>query len=122
MHSVRIIVVDDDDAIRSIVVAVTQEAVPAAEVLSFSSSLQVLQEISTGSVDLLITNCHMPDMDGPTLIRTLRREKNAIPIIMISGSDEARRMAEEVGVDRFVAKHVVHVELPGAIHALLDPA
>lgn len=119
VQSHRIIVVDDDDAVRSIIAELTRETVPSATVMSYASSLQVLQEISTGSIDLLITNCHMPDMDGPTLIRTLRESRTSIPIIMVSGSEEARSLAEDVGVDRFVAKHLLHAELPGAIESLL---
>lgn len=112
-------IVDDDDVVRGVIEALTRETLPSAEVTSLASSVQALQQIATGSVDLLITNCHMPDMDGPTLIRTLREEKHALPIIMVSGSDEARQLAEDVGVDRFVAKHVVHAELPDAIQSLL---
>ena len=35
--------------------------------------------------------CHMPDMDGPALVRTLREKKLALPIIMVSGSTRNRR-------------------------------
>jgi CheY-like chemotaxis protein len=120
VHSPHILVVDDDDAIRSVVVAVAQEAIPSAEVTSHASSLHALQKISTGEIDLLITNCHMPDMDGPTLIKTLRQEKNGIPIIMVSGSDEARELAEKAGVDRFVPKYAIHATLGDAILSLIE--
>ena len=119
MHIPHIVVVDDDDAIRSVVVAVVQEAIPSAEVSAHTSALQALQEISTGTIDLLITNCHMPDMDGPTLIKTLRDDKNAVPIIMVSGSDEAREVAEEVGVDVFVPKYAIRSTLTDAIRSLV---
>jgi len=115
----HVVVVDDDDAIRSIVVSVVHEAIPAAEVSAHTSAVHALQEISTGHIDLLITNCHMPDMDGPTLIKTLRQGKNGVPIIMVSGSDEARQVAEEVGVDFFVPKHALHAALTDAIHSLI---
>ena len=115
----HVVVVDDDDAIRSIVVSVVHEAIPTAQVSAHTSAVHALQEISTGSIDLLITNCHMPDMDGPTLIKTLRQGKNGIPIIMVSGSDEARQLAEDVGVDIFVPKHVLHAALTDAIRSLI---
>ena len=119
MNNLHIVVVDDDDAIRSIVVSVVHEAIPTAEVSAHFSAVRALQEISTGTIDLLITNCHMPDMDGPTLIKTLREEKNGIPIIMVSGSDEARQLAEEVGVDFFVPKYAIHPALTDAIRSLV---
>jgi CheY-like chemotaxis protein len=120
VFSPRIVIVDDDDVIRSLVETVTRQTIPSARVTSYASSLRVIGEISTGSVQLLITNCHMPDMDGPTLIRTLREQKYAIPIIMVSGSEEARGMAEAAGVDYFVPKSAVVTALPEAIRALLD--
>ena len=119
MNSPHIVVVDDDDAVRAIVVFVIRETIPTAEVTSHTSGVRALQTINAGGVDLLITNCHMPDMDGPTLIATLRLKKSAIPIIMVSGSDEARDMAAVVGVDRFIPKHSLHADLPAAIRALL---
>jgi CheY-like chemotaxis protein len=120
VNPLRIVVVDDDDAIRSVVMAVAREAIPLASVTEHSSSLHALREISSGTADLLITNCHMPDMDGPTLVTTIRREKNAIPIIMISGSDDARVLGEEAGIDRFVAKHAIYPALTDAIHSLME--
>jgi len=54
---------------------------PSASVSGHTSSLLALQEVESGSVDLLITNCHMPDMDGPTLVRAIRQAKKAIPIV-----------------------------------------
>jgi CheY-like chemotaxis protein len=118
----RIVVVDDDDAVRSIVMAVAREAIPSASLTEHHSSLHALQEIHTGSADLLITNCHMPDMDGPTLVKTIREENNSIPIIMVSGSDDARELGEQAGVDRFVPKHTIIPELSAAIHSLMDAA
>ena len=64
----------------------------------------------------------MPEMDGPTLVRTIREEKNSIPIIMVSGSPEARGLGENAGIDRFVAKVQLRPALAEAIHALLDAA
>jgi len=59
---------------------------PTAEIVDCPASARhVLHEIETGTVDLLITNCHMTDMDGPTLVRTLREQKHSIPIVMVSG-------------------------------------
>src|SRR5689334_16397628 len=55
VSSPRIVIVDDDDAIRYLVETVTKETIPTAKVTAHSSSLRVIQEVSTGLVDLLIT-------------------------------------------------------------------
>ena len=119
MSLARIIVVDDDDAIRSIVCALALVAVPGASIGERTSSLHALREVDSGAATLLITNCHMPDMDGPTLVQTIREKKNSIPIIMVSGSPEARSLGEKAGIDKFVEKTHLNAELVGAIHTCM---
>jgi len=120
MHGLKIAVVDDDDLIREVICETVRQTLAGAIVADYVSARQVLHEVETGTVDLLITNCHMPDMDGPSLVRALREQKHALPIIMISGSDDARRLGEEAGIDRFVAKHLIHPDLENSLHALLE--
>jgi DNA-binding response OmpR family regulator len=115
----RIVVVDDDDEIRSLLCALAHEAVPGATIGEHASSRHALNEIERGSADLLITNCDMPDMDGPTLVQTIRKMKNSIPIIMVSGSPEARSLGERSGIDKFVEKTHLNTELGDAIKTCL---
>lgn len=122
MHGLKIVVVDDEDQVREVICETVRQALAGAEVADYASAKHAFHEIQTGTVDLLITNCHMPDMDGPSLVRALREQKHALPIIMISGSDDARCRGEEAGIDRFVCKHLIHPDLEEALHALLlDP-
>lgn len=120
MPCLKIVVVDDDDLVRGVVCATLRELIPTAQVDEYATSLEVIREVETGTVDLLITNCHMPDMDGPSLVRTLRERKYSLPIIMISGSDGARELGEKAGIDRFVAKHALHTELSESVFSLLE--
>jgi CheY-like chemotaxis protein len=122
VNSPEIAVVDDDDTMRYLILAIAREAMPSAHITEHTSSTYALQQIDAGAADLLITNCHMPDMDGPTLVRTNRTKRNAIPIIMVSSSDDARLLGESAGIDRFVAKDVIVSELPHAIQDLLNAA
>jgi len=122
MHTVRIAVVDDDDLVRAAACELARLACPGAEVLDYASATYALHEIETSTVDLLITNCHMPDMDGPSLVRKLRELKLSLPIIMISASDGAQEVGEAAGIDRFVPKNLLYPALMEAIHALLPKA
>ena len=120
MFRMKVIVVDDDDQIRDIVQQIAIEALPFAEIVTYTSAIHAMHEIETGTANLLITNCHMPDMDGPTLVRTLREKKHALPIIMVSGSEDAETLGQEAGIDSFVAKNLIHTSLGDAIHMLLE--
>jgi CheY-like chemotaxis protein len=119
MNQAHIVVVDDDDEVRAIVVAVAKEAAPTATVTEHVYSFKALEEITNGAADLLITNCHMPDMDGPTLVRTIRKMQNSIPIIMVSGSEDAHDLGILAGIDRFVPKFEIYSTLTEAIQSLL---
>lgn len=119
MHFPKIVIVDDDDAVRSVIVALVQEAMPSALIVDYFSSLHALREVETGSVHLLITNFEMADINGGELVRAIRREKNAIPIIMVSGRDEAREVGEAAGVDLFIPKYSLTVALKEAVLSLL---
>ncbi len=71
--------------------------------------------------DLVITDCHMPDMDGFTLARAIRADACAararVPIIALTASvlDRTREACRDAGIEHFLAKPV---EAP-SLHALL---
>jgi two-component system cell cycle sensor histidine kinase/response regulator CckA len=51
-------------------------------------ALQSQSEEAGSTVDLLITDVMMPEMDGPTLVREVRVRIPGIPVICISGYAE----------------------------------
>ncbi len=117
-----IIIVDDDDLEREVVAMVAKEAMPKACFLVCSKAGDVLRQILLRPPDLLITDCQMPGMDGPMLVRAVRDLDLTFPIIMASGSDDARRLGENAGIDKFVSKVRVSKELPIAMKAFLEKA
>lgn len=121
MRPAKIAVVDDDDLIRATVCDMVREVCPGVQVVEYRSATRAMHEIETGTVDLLVTNFHMPDMDGSALVRQLREQKHTLPIIMISASEGAQELGEAAGIDRFVPKHFLHPGLAQAINALFTP-
>jgi len=117
-----IVVVDDDDAVREIVVQLTQKAVPLAHISSMPNGREALAQIKSHGADLLITNFRMPGMDGPALVRELRAREFAGAVIMVSGNPEARQLGEAAGISRFVEKTEIISALPKAILSLLEAA
>ena len=116
----QVVVVDDDDVIREILVRLTLKTVPQAQISSMPNGREALDRIKIHGADLVITNFRMPEMDGPELVRELRAREFAAPVIMVSGSPEARKLGEAAGISRFVAKADVDAALPRAILSLLE--
>src|SRR4051812_23434160 len=56
--------------------------------------------------DLIVLDWMMPNLDGIGAVRILKRDAGTawIPILMISGSDNAKEVAMNAGADSFLAK------------------
>jgi DNA-binding response OmpR family regulator len=77
------------------------------------------------SFDLLITDLLMPDTDGLETIMTLRRQRKALKIIVISGcgfslGGEYLKIAQRLGADCTIAKPFTQATLLTAVARLLD--
>jgi DNA-binding response OmpR family regulator len=82
--SYRILVVDDDVAIRQLTVAVLTSfgyQVDAAE--DGAAGWEALQ---AGSYDLLITDHNMPRVSGVELVQQLRAARMILPVLLVSGT------------------------------------
>lgn len=66
----NVLVVDDDQLVRARLVSLLKLA--GYQVHSASSGAQALMILSARPCQIVITDCEMPDMDGPSLCRALR--------------------------------------------------
>jgi len=56
-----------------------------AEVITTNSSLHAREILQQDRVSLLITDYLMPEMNGLNLVRTLREQGSAIPVLLLTG-------------------------------------
>lgn len=113
-------IVDDDEAVRdSLDVYLTMKDI---RVTVFASAKDFLER-SSFTLDLLILDVNMPEIDGFTLLEILRKEKNySRPVILISGlgDPETKARAERAGVAAFIDKPVDTPFLYSTITSLLS--
>jgi DNA-binding NtrC family response regulator len=90
----RIIVVDDDDLVLRAVGRVLTRA--HYEVSTFRSGDEALTAVerSGGAVDLLISDLHMPGMDGFELLGRVRSSWPDLPVMVLSGDASPRSSVE----------------------------
>lgn len=123
-QSIRILVAEDNE-INQIVIK------RQIEQLGYSSKIvengrEGIREWLLSDFDLVLTDCHMPEMDGFELAREIRkveatRGKAATPIIAITANalrGEAERCIA-MGMDGYLSKPVKLDELGGMIEKLL---
>ena len=112
VRSPRIVVADDQEWIRQILAQVARDTLPSAEVVETVDGLEALEACQGGRCDFLVTNHAMPRMDGPTLVRTLRRVAPELPILMISIHPSVGKDALEAGANWFLTKEEIMERLP----------
>jgi len=116
----KILVIDDEAAVRKVMVRMLTSA--GHEVTAAPDGVEGLRVWRELGADLVITDVHMPEMDGVQVIRELRATSPALPVIAMSGSGSARdlellRAAELVGAVGLLGKPFSWDELMGAVAA-----
>ncbi|MGR3177222.1 MAG: HD domain-containing phosphohydrolase [Candidatus Anammoxibacter sp.] len=121
MGNAKILIVDDEEMIRSMVEDVL---VPVGyDVIQACNGLDALEKIKESSPDVVLTDVNMPKMDGFELLKQLKEneETKTIPIVMVTALNEmsVRIKAIELGVDDFLGKPMDILELRARIKSLL---
>nr|WP_219629318.1 ATP-binding protein [Stenotrophomonas maltophilia] len=97
------------------------------QVHACSDGLQAWEAWQAQPFDLVITDCHMPHMDGFALARAIRSDACAtrarVPIIALTASvlERTREACRDAGIDHFLAKPLEVHELRALLEVLLLP-
>ncbi len=81
----RILVIEDEAAIRRVLVKILSEENDAYAVEEAEDGLKGLETIKNNDYDLVLCDIKMPKMDGVEVLEAARKLKPEIPFIMISG-------------------------------------
>ncbi|HPF40299.1 MAG TPA: diguanylate cyclase [Phycisphaerae bacterium] len=113
LRGARVLVADDSPLIRkSISQLLLSEG---AEVYQVGDGLQALELIEQGGIDVVLTDYHMPKMDGLSFVTAMRkiRDFETTPVLFLSGSDDRRTRirALDAGANDFICKPFEGMEL-----------
>ncbi len=114
----RILVVDDDPAIRHFLRFNLEQHGMA--VMEAENARVALQRIRRDKPDLVLLDLGLPDRDGLGLLADVRLESN-VPIIVVTGrtDEEAQLRGLELGADDYVTKPFSVAQLEARIQAIL---
>jgi two-component system response regulator MprA len=119
MMSPRVLVADDDRAIRdSLSRALSLEGY---EVTSVANGADALTSAKEQASDVIVLDLMMPSVDGLTVCRVLRAEGDRTPILMLTARTETtdRVAGLDAGADDYLAKPFDLAELLARLRALL---
>lgn len=121
-NAVRVLVCDDSSTDRKITKKVleSQDWIETVEAPSAKDALNILERDS--SIDLIISDIMMPDMDGFRLSRSIREKGYDIPIIAMSARMEPadRKKINASGINAFIQKPINQQLLVDKIDELIS--
>jgi two-component system response regulator MprA len=116
---VRILVVDDDRAVRDALRRVLTLA--GYEVQAAESGTEAIEAVVQAVPDAVVLDVGMPDVDGLEVCKRLRMLGNRVPILMLTARVEIsdRVAGLDAGADDYLAKPFDVEELKARLRALL---
>ena len=115
----HLLVVEDDPVIADHIV--TGLGFLGHSVTLTRSGAEAFQAMAGLPHDAVILDRMLPDMDGVTVLRQIRSEHGAVPVLMLSalGSVKHRIEGLEIGADDYLAKPFDMDELAARLHAIV---
>jgi two-component system chemotaxis response regulator CheY len=107
--AVDILIVDDSAAIRKILQRMLGQAgITLGKILEAGDGVEALEKLKTQSVQLILSDINMPNMDGIQLLSMLKSNPDfkSVPVIMITteGGEAKVMEAVQLGAAGYVRK------------------
>lgn len=116
-----ILVVDDSPVMQRLLTLMLER--DEHEVIALGNGREAASYLEQATVDLMITDVNMPDVDGLTLLQQLRSDSRHkdLPIVVLTASsqDEIRRMAARRGANGFLTRPTSSWELKEIVNHCL---
>ena len=118
-----ILVVDDFDDTRLLLRTWLERR--GFRVVEAENGIQAINQAETESPDLIIMDMQMPQLDGLSATRRIRKleSMNSVPIVAVSayGADQFREQALAAGCNEYVSTPFEPATLEGIIRNLVHP-
>ena len=120
----KVLIADDHAIVRKGLRDILREASETATVGEASNGQEALDKARNEVWDVVVLDITMPGLNGLTLLKTLKREQPALPVLMLSmHSGEQYVMGSlKAGASGYLSKESAPEELLLAIRALLAGA
>lgn len=119
----KILIADDHSLVRDGLKQLVRTVSPRVEFLETTNCGQTLEAVATTpGIDLVLFDLSMPDMDGFAALQRLTDSPMAVPVVVVSASEERREMqrALDLGALGFIPKSESNEVILSAIKLVLS--
>lgn len=117
----NLLIVDDEELIRQGLKARLEYlGIDVDKIFEASNGNEAIEVVKNHTVDIVVTDIRMPDMDGLTLIREIQKIEKNIQFVVLSGYAEFTyaEQAIRLGVKSYLLKPVSNEELKNTFQKL----
>jgi DNA-binding response OmpR family regulator len=124
----RVVLIVEDSEACAMTLEIALLAIPGVQVRVVATAELALEILAAAACEIsaLITDLHLPSMDGFGLIELIRADSrtNRLPIIVVSGDSNPKtpERTYHLGADIFFGKPFSPVRVREALKRLLDPS
>jgi len=123
LEEVKVLLVDDSETSRRHM-RLLLARMGVEQVTEVDSGPAALDEIEHEFFDLIVTDYHMPEMDGKELIECIRSDskQSSVPILMVSGENDQQRLAavRQAGVSAICDKPFEPMKIKSLIERIIN--
>jgi CheY-like chemotaxis protein len=102
MADAPVLVVEDDASILDVVRSALEAE--GYDVCTATNGKEGLDRIAQCTPSLVLLDMRMPILDGWQFARELKRRSIEVPVVVMTAAQNARRWAEEIEADAYLAK------------------
>jgi CheY-like chemotaxis protein len=119
----RILVIDDSTLIRRMLRGALEELGFEVEDFLPVSPLEITERIRAARPDLVVTDYHMPHVDGMQVARMVRRTDPGIPVVVLTAMHDpaVEQILATVGVRHVLHKPMTAAAIAKALQGFLAP-
>jgi type IV pilus assembly protein PilB len=115
-----VLVVEDEEGTRLLLETILAKA--GYKVLAAEDGGEALLMLGTGLVDIILSDIHMPNLDGLKLMEILKQHEVDTPVVLLTGepSPEYEARGREMGVADYLRKPVQRDVILNCLEKVLD--
>jgi DNA-binding NarL/FixJ family response regulator len=122
MEKINLLIADDHTMFLQGIVSLLEQEAEINIVGKANNGIEALNIIKKETVDLIILDISMPDMDGIELSKILKKEYPEVKILVVSTHSNVKIISRliRIGVNGYLLKNAEKSELLEAIHSIMQ--